>query len=80
MSYPIDLLNEQVKMLSDEYLLAEGVEELLETKERLDECIAAVKLLNLHPVVNCYAEDCLIQDACKSFKTKRCNKECKLYA
>jgi hypothetical protein len=27
----------------------------------------------------CYAIDCLIQDSCKSFKTKRCSINCKLY-
>ena len=31
-------------------------------------------------VSNCYADDCLIQSSCSSFKTERCNKECKLYA
>jgi len=31
-------------------------------------------------VSNCYADDCLIQSSCSSFKTDRCNKECKLYA
>ena len=30
-------------------------------------------------VNKCYAADCLIQDSCKSFKTERCNKECKRY-
>ena len=36
--------------------------------------------LPIPDVSNCYAADCLIQDSCKSFKTERCNKECKLYA
>jgi len=35
---------------------------------------------NIPYVSNCYADDCLIQDSCKSFKTERCNKRCKLYA
>jgi hypothetical protein len=47
MDYVIELLNKQIEMLSDKYLAAEGVEELLDIKERLDEYIAVVELLNL---------------------------------
>ena len=39
-----------------------------------------LKLFAIPDASNCYAADCLIQDSCKSFKTERCNKECKLYA
>lgn len=35
--------------------------------------------LNIGCVSNSYMKDCLIQDSCFSFKTKRCNKNCKLY-
>jgi len=35
--------------------------------------------LGLPSVTHSYADDCLIQDSCKSFKTERCSKECKLY-
>lgn len=27
----------------------------------------------------CFMNQCLIQDSCKSFKTERCHAECKLY-
>ena len=44
MDYPIELISEQIEMLTDEFRFADG-EELVEIKIRLTECIKAIRVL-----------------------------------
>ena len=46
---------------------------------KLLDYVEKLEQLTIPAVSNCYMADCLIQDSCMSFKTERCNKECKLY-
>lgn len=47
------------------------------TVQNIDKILKAVNIKENERLLD--ASDCLIQDSCKSYKTERCNKKCKLY-